>query len=1297
MDDWSKYLNNCHGPGEMESAAPGPGQFRAVSESRSTFGVSFGVFPAASPELDMCAVDSMEIADDDGSMNLMEAAGRAGDAGQPESRYLWQLELPSPSQVDQAATFERAIDDSPLAWPETQIVPWPEDWDAAEESESAESRSRAGESPPAQRRPSRDSPDRPDDGHWNDSDLILRPGPGLRRPLEVPAQLSESPPRPRPQRRQRRPVCESDARLLVGTVTSMTGDLSHYCAGLCDSGVQVAAGLGGQLEGQRDSDSHGLARGSSHGSQTSSFPAPAVMGSGTSAAASMMPTVMQSTEAVAASGTGPGGGPGMVGQDSEHFGGHHTATATQAPAQTSLGLCGKRRRLAPLADSDVRDLALPGEPPRIREPDAVTDKQAAERRLLTSLRRSQATPSQHEQGTSTCVVVPVSNGPAGSETGTKEANNKRRRKDIRPRQGGMDGEFARMISKDLPCVSQELMLGVNEKGQQLKVEPSKNREDYISIDSRELRAVYPQKEQRDLSEIGPLLTKSIAKLADFTKLDVGEARSWLRHALNPDTGEMISLPAPRYTEGIKHVSSRRVVQETPEASQLQILEMPFSDNFTAQVCADGGTNARSYPNTSMDTMHQFCKALGLKAGKNADNCQNKYFITTCKQPGGADPNNSKLKISTADIPLPDVNAIDDLMHSAVEEKYKTELIKDSPNMRVVGRLIEELKTRNVQASIFTGADANIPKALELAAKWITPIDQDYTVDLAGSPAIPKLLKKFESMGYEIDKDTRIGLNGFKTKNQNISDELQYRVMVYDKIYETLQQPGKSKERTLDSKAHRLINPSTEGLKNRFANAAYQDHGLTRVEITFIGRWSSDVKLQIMNKSVAAVRTELVSKSIHNHIADMEIFLGGVPAVYLPETQALKAQAVRSACKKTRQAVKKRINSVPESAVMHWKTASTGKSVGRIIASDINLGKGLPAFNKTMQCLAMESPCNLEIKLYILVDGLHEYLAGGTPTLWFRCLSLKKCADSEECNKMLVSSQVCKGSGQQAETDVTKACGIHPFLLSHLRLALKKETPTYQNTGLYLLSAGTTSVVPAKMEQRSFAGRGSLEGLPERFVNVKVVEDRKGRLGRPSKTNKSTLAFEFQGDRIRIPDEYQDEVWSHYQNHREECMIRVRKSSKGFEYEIAAFCPQQNALVVSQQGKAKSDFDLPVLSVPIKILAMHRTKRYRGYSYEIELENYGRFIGPPTITKNFVQHMRSHGDIPSDLWNGERDELPRLDLTNKGYFLSHTSSARGTVKGGKGRPEEFIKIIKDNGRSRPIVVLESEGTTHARQN
>jgi hypothetical protein len=63
-------------------------------------------------------------------------------------------------------------------------------------------------------------------------------------------------------------------------------------------------------------------------------------------------------------------------------------------------------------------------------------------------------------------------------------------------------------------------------------------------------------------------------------------------------------------------------------------------------------------------------------------------------------------------------------------------------------------------------------------------------------------------------------------------------------------------------------------------------------------------------------------------------------------------------------------------------------------------------------------------------------------------------------------------------------------MSHLKLAMQKEDPTFQNTGLYsemLQHKGTASVTPATVDGWTFFGPGSLQNLPETYEKDTMVE------------------------------------------------------------------------------------------------------------------------------------------------------------------------------------------------------------------
>ncbi len=103
---------------------------------------------------------------------------------------------------------------------------------------------------------------------------------------------------------------------------------------------------------------------------------------------------------------------------------------------------------------------------------------------------------------------------------------------------------------------------------------------------------------------------------------------------------------------------------------------------------------------------------------------------------------------------------------------------------------------------------------------------------------------------------------------------------------------------------------------------------------------------------------------------------------------------------------------------------------------------------------------------------------------------------------------------------------------------------------------------------------------------------------------------------------------------------------------------------------------------MKIFNIQRTKRFKGHNFEINLtlESHGRFMGPPTSTKNLRELMKLRGDIGHHIWQDKDDQQSRVDLSSKGYFLGHTISMYGPVRGGKTRWNVYSSLRMMVGES-----------------
>lgn len=911
-------------------------------------------------------------------------------------------------------------------------------------------------------------------------------------------------------------------------------------------------------------------------------------------------------------------------------------------------------------------------------------------------------------------------GPAGVNQPLTVLNSlqaKQQRATVLPRDGGMDGEFKRLVDRGGDGITKPMLLGLRGTGEKMELAPSSDMDEYQLFDLKRMRGLKEQKGQaRDLSEVLPLLGKVLNMVqvssAGSIQSDVASVKGWVKHSENGN------LPAPMIHPHHKELWKResKSTADRPffsskraQAGRDEVMDMEktFCDNFIVRARKRPGFNGKGRVNSERDTVDDFCKkGLGWTAGANADDCHSKYYLTPNKTRSCEMDLGQKFKVSAADIPLTEIDAVNDLVQSVKEPEWHQELIKDGPNQIRVGCLYEQLKQRHPSARMWTDPKANIAWALSHAAKYITWHDEDNTKDLPGTPHIEKCEQLLIQAGYEIANPT-IGVNGIKTKPKEMPGGCSYAVMAYDKVYETMQSPGKSRAKTLDSKVHRLVNPSTAGLKKRFSHQQYQDNGMTRMEITFTGRWTRKDKDIMMDEVVSLLRPALVSMSIHDHLSSMEPFLRCTLGIYAPQVHDMKRKALGSRDKKGRKIDKGWINATPEGLIKHWSNSSTGKSVGRVVSAAVQLQQGSNGFDKFRDCIAAESPCNTPIRILVVVSGLDSFMKGELPVLAMRCIALEKVADSRNDMLMYVTPKVGQKVSKTATTNITAACGVHPQYLSKLALAAAKEEPIHSNTHLDIKFCGAQAcnsedMVRITIPRESFS---SLQVLPPEFVTVKVVQDRKGMIGRPSKTNRPFAAFIYQGDSYRFPDQHQEDVWKWLEEQRskEGSNIRVRYAAgSGFEY---ALCDGETMVEDIDDGTGyihgplKHDWELPVQSQPMKLLRMHRKKKGRGVGYEVDLDGKGRYRVPITPFKAFVDHLKQQGLIDPTIWKGcciAEGEPLAASLSSTGYYILHTEQMSGAVRGGKGEDEEWIKIVRDDGQGGYVCVLESVPTPSAEQ-
>ena len=903
-----------------------------------------------------------------------------------------------------------------------------------------------------------------------------------------------------------------------------------------------------------------------------------------------------------------------------------------------------------------------------------------------------------------------------------------------PLPGGTAGEFQRFIDRarenGTPGVYCPLSLGRGPDGAILQLAASSDREDYACIDLRD-RGFPTQDGARDMATVHTLVARILSHAKGGVS-DLGPYEGWMRAVKGPEDGHIYRFPCPRLRQKFEPLTQARKDSEADRAA-LDGLRSPFCDNFVLLV-RDPDSDGKEPLKDALKATHRLCKFLGWQNGKKAA-FTSKYYVKPAKRDGGGGAEAGyAIKVSVADVPIKEVFAARDLICTATSEENKETLQDKDVSHVTTAPLIDELKAKHDGCKLFDDEDSNadgssLRKALKTAARCVIAFrDIDVTQDEPGTGNYPLLRELFGKEGYKVRKisEAKIGLNGLKTDMMSVSGASRsatkpesHSVMVYGKEIETIQQPGASTDHSLDSKLHMVPNASTTGLRRRFEHPSYQRNGITRLELTFAGdRWTAKGMLELFARAQATVQRGLVTKSTHDHFADLELYATQTVAVFIPAVHDYKKQKRqdidRSLTVRELSIECDKVDSVPEGMIVHYSTSTTGKSVGRRIQTDVNVLKGSDGFSKFALSLANETPCNIPIAMIVVADGFKEFMQGSSPVFWARVCTINTVCNKVGGERMLVSRQPCRGLGLPVEVDVLSACGVDAEKLDHFKIAVSKERPTYDSTGMLLRIHGYPAAsFDALFPMRTYKGRGALSTLPRELVKVRLSE-RRSKLGRPCRDSDVPLTFQYQGDWIRVPDQHQKAIrsWRDKQPDKDSCYLFVRyigeedeperEELTRFEFQFPDTCASESVScecarrdepgTVCVRGTARKD--IPVKDAPMRIIALRRRKCGRGVSFEIDLEGEGSIRAPNITTKNFVEYLwGTEGLEEFDAW--KKGSIPlepeTIDLSRLGNYYLKSKGESGRVSGGKGDKEAFVIFSKLGADSQYSVCIESVAT------
>lgn len=180
---------------------------------------------------------------------------------------------------------------------------------------------------------------------------------------------------------------------------------------------------------------------------------------------------------------------------------------------------------------------------------------------------------------------------------------------------GLIGVFEEMLREGGPGITEPLILGKNNRGNDIIFPASKKYEDYLLIDSASMNNM-TEGVPRAIEDIGTLNRRVLGEI--YPKNDVAKLRSWYRW--NGDTIE----PAPKLAD---MVSDADIALENEYQLQQNELEKHFCDNFSVQFRRMPKTSGFEKSDVTGKKLLGF---FGWEHGRTAQH-ERKYYLTFQRQ------------------------------------------------------------------------------------------------------------------------------------------------------------------------------------------------------------------------------------------------------------------------------------------------------------------------------------------------------------------------------------------------------------------------------------------------------------------------------------------------------------------------------------------------------------------------------------------------------------------------------------------------------------------------------------------
>jgi hypothetical protein len=854
------------------------------------------------------------------------------------------------------------------------------------------------------------------------------------------------------------------------------------------------------------------------------------------------------------------------------------------------------------------------------------------------------------------------------------------RNEVLPPLGGIHGQFNTQIRNNIGHgITTPLYLGKTGRGADVVLDPSKCFNDYVAVD---LNAA-------------PVLTKPHPR--EFNAIDVEKYTKQLLNAVGPKADVKDMKAWEQKTNGILVHAPFCSLSSVYGDEGVHTLSMPFFDNFSVQAKYMPDPDNEGKYLIPCTVVRMLMHSLGFLDGQQGDkDPSRKFYVNT---PNKKADENIPLKdqaapvlVKGADIACKDIIATCSLLQIAQEtdEHGNNKIIEDiaSGGFTNIYAAVDKLTRMHPHAPIVqrNGRPAagsrktDLISAFQLSAQYITLIDMDCTTDIPCTFDIEKGRELMDAAGFDVrnaNSTRQIGQNALKTTPKILADGRTVQVLVYNKDIEGFQASGLSHERKVENKLFFTGHASTKHLRDKYAHKSYQERGIGRIEICVRGDWSERQFEEYHQYLQKILEPAMCVHSIHDKakLIDQRLAGGSVLAVFDPSIYRKKVEIARERHQSAgRESARDKQKYIPHGVACFYVNSMTYNTIGITISGKADGRTNDTGFGEFVSAVATQAPCGLPITFLIPVgNSLDRYLAGENPVVFLRRLHAIKVSVTQEQMLMHIPRQPLVNPG--LDVDLAKSCGININEMERLRFAIKNTPLTYAGTGLDLeFQAGDAMQVQIKTNPRPYCNHTT---LPANLTAVQAtVQPRNAHQDEDDDEDNAPqhACFEYEGTLLRFSGNRESEVckWIDLQG-LGHAMMQVRYSEAQHALQWT-FGLNTNLIETDRRLQAR---DIPVRPAPqhMKILKLQRVRyNARGVAYEAYLENEGKFSLPLTTTKRFVTYLMDEGIADRTRWQHGQTCEDTIMLEHHFFYLGHTESKFGRVKGGSGG-EEFVTFFR----------------------